>query len=316
MKRKLIMSLLVISMLFAWISQAKQIWSEETIVLQSWLSLQEFENLLSTEKSRWSENVIKEIVYQNGEIRWWMNINKDMTSNEIVKDIIARIEDSNQQKLNLWSSYKSTWKLIDLMKNFDMNKTMIIKLIIDWNDTSLTQLLSWNIKDIEIKNVNWKKILNLLNGVRSFQSWAPQYWYTEVSQTMANNTFVFSNVSAFSGNHTYEHETQIYDNDYADYGWVRDSNLPDAYKDTQFLDDIDNFTIWSADASLIQTNTEYYTNMTLTAWTPSSATIRIKWQIGFRWPSYCYSTWCIFAEDTTPTLVMWYGWIYGICRNR
>jgi hypothetical protein len=142
---------------------------------------------------------------------------------------------------------------------------------------------------------------------------SPKLWYptkgsTKTTKSLAFNTFYFANASgfdSFSGILTYEHETQVYNSSFANYGGYWSSNLPKAYKDTQFLDSLDNFTVGSSKASDIVANTQYYTSMDLSGGTASSATVRIKGQLGYRYPSTCYSTWCIFAIMTTPTLKMY-----------
>jgi len=101
---------------------------------------------------------------------------------------------------------------------------------------------------------------------------------------------------------TYEHETQVYNKNFADYNGYWSSNLPRAYYDTPFCDSIDNFTIGSAQASSIRVNSQYYTYMALRAGSASNATVRTKGQKGHRWPSWCYSTWCIFADATTSSM--------------
>ena len=139
---------------------------------------------------------------------------------------------------------------------------------------------------------------------------APKLWYptkgtTKTDKGLAYNSFYFSDASGFDlfgGILTYEHETQVYDKAFADYAGYWSTNLPSAYKDTPFLDSIDNFTIGSSKASSIVANTKYYTSMSLKSGSASTATVRIKGQLGHRSPSGCYSTWCIYADMTTPTL--------------
>lgn len=42
--------------------------------------------------------------------------------------------------------------------------------------------------------------------------------------------------------------------------------------------------------------------MSLRAGSASTATVRIKGQKGHRYPSWCYSTWCVFADATTGSM--------------
>ena len=136
----------------------------------------------------------------------------------------------------------------------------------------------------------------------SHESWAPYAGVSGVNQMRTFQTFYFDNTNDFGSTSTYEHETQVYNKNFADYDGYWSSNLPRAYRDTQFLDTIDNFTVGSAQASSIQTNSQYFTYIGLHAGSASSATVRIKGQKGHRWPSWCYSTWCIFADATTSSM--------------
>lgn len=149
----------------------------------------------------------------------------------------------------------------------------------------------------------------------SHEYWAPYGGTSTVTQSMIYQTFYFNNPSPSESNSTYEHETQIYDSNFADYNDYWCSNLPNAYYDTPFLDDkdIDNFTIGSAQASSIEINKMYFTYMSLKGGPSSSATVRIKGQKGYRFPSWCYSTWCIYREATTDSMITFTAPIEGIC---
>ena len=135
--------------------------------------------------------------------------------------------------------------------------------------------------------------------------WAPRYGSSKTSQYMAFNTFYFTDASGFDffgGILTYEHETQVYDKNFVNYDNYWSSNLPMAYYDTPFLDSIDNFTIGSAQASSIIEDQKYWTYMALHPQTALVSNVVIKGQLGHRYPSWCYSTWCIYADMTT-------GWL-------
>jgi len=97
------------------------------------------------------------------------------------------------------------------------------------------------------------------------EPWAPASGYSSVNQTKTYNRFVFASLSGQYGNdETYEQETQVYNNAFADYDGYWSSNLPAKYYDTPFSDDIDNFTIGSARASDLKEGVQYYTYMALT----------------------------------------------------
>lgn len=138
------------------------------------------------------------------------------------------------------------------------------------------------------------------------ETWAPCAGTSDVSHDNTYQRFYFNNVTQFALNSasTYEHETQVYDQFFANFTGYWSSNLPCAYYDTSFEDDIDNFTVGSACATYLTTYSWYYTYMGLTDEWSSTATVRIKGQIGHRFPSSCYSTWCIWADATTGSMAV------------
>lgn len=97
------------------------------------------------------------------------------------------------------------------------------------------------------------------------EPWAPASGYSSVNQTKTYNEFVFASLNGqYGDDETYEHETQVYNNAYADYDGYWRSNLPAKYYDTPFSDDIDNFTVGSARAADLQDGVRYVTYMRLT----------------------------------------------------
>jgi hypothetical protein len=144
----------------------------------------------------------------------------------------------------------------------------------------------------------------------SHESWAPYYGTAKVNQGLSFQTFFFNNRSAFSSISTYEHETQIYNRSFADFANYWTSNLPSAYLDTSFRDTIDNFTIGTARAANLQNFTKYFTHIALKAGSATTATVRIKGQKGYRDPSWCTSTWCIWPQATTSSMATFTAPIY------
>jgi len=144
--------------------------------------------------------------------------------------------------------------------------------------------------------------VSVANASLYHESWAPYGGGSDVNQSYTYQTFYFNNISAYGSADTYEHETQVYDKNFADYAGYWSSNMPSAYYDTPFSDSIDNFTIGTFTGASLQTYTQYYTYMSLSAGSASSATVRIKGQKGHRSPSWCYSTWCVFADATTGSM--------------
>lgn len=135
------------------------------------------------------------------------------------------------------------------------------------------------------------------------EPWTPYRGYSKVTKGIAFNKIYFNNTSAFNNTSTYEQESQVYNKNFANYNGYWQSNLPCAYKDTQVFDTLDNFTVGSACASSIRAYTYYYTSMSLYGQSAQTATVRIKGQLGYRWPNWCYSTWCVFPSATSSTIV-------------
>ena len=175
-----------------------------------------------------------------------------------------------------------------------------------------------NITPIQRKSKSYLKTsVNENSDIKSYyhESWAPCSGTSEVTQAHTYQTFYFDKTSDYDGDDTYEHETQVYNNDFSDYAGSWSSNMPSAYYDTPFSDKIDNFTIGTFDAALLKINTQYYTFMSLSAGSASNAVVRIKGQKGHRFPSSCYSTWCVFPDATTSSMIAFtapnaVGWMY------
>lgn len=71
------------------------------------------------------------------------------------------------------------------------------------------------------------------------EPWAPYLEYSSVNQDKGYNSFYFSNIEGiYSDIDTYEHETQVYNTQFADYDGYWSSNLPRKYYDTSFLIEI------------------------------------------------------------------------------
>jgi hypothetical protein len=137
----------------------------------------------------------------------------------------------------------------------------------------------------------------------SHEPWAPYYGKSKVTNQMTFQFLYFNYILGFGSTSTYECETQVYNKNFADFDGYWSSNFPNAYYDTPFSDQIDNFTIGSFTARQFTINAMYYAQMTLRPQTAPTATVRIKGQLGHRYPSSCYSTWCVFADATTSSLV-------------
>lgn len=157
----------------------------------------------------------------------------------------------------------------------------------------------------------------IMSALAGYQNWTPYGGETDVNREYSYNRMIWNDTSGFGSTGTYEHETIVYNAGFARpaSGGYWSSNLPHAYKDTRFGDNIDNFTVGSASAINIQRYSWYYTYYDLQPENPNvtSSTVRINGQRGHRWPSWCYSTWCIYADETyglvqftAPAGLSWY----------
>lgn len=158
------------------------------------------------------------------------------------------------------------------------------------------------VKEVKSKGISKKQEITVQSSTH--ESWAPYGGTSDVQKSYTRQTFYFNKISDFGSTSTYEHETQVYDKNFANYAGYWSSNMPKAYYDTPFLDSIDNFTIGTLTANALKVNYQYLTYMSLKPGTASTATVRIKGQKGHRSPSSCYSTWCVFADATTGTMAL------------
>ena len=117
------------------------------------------------------------------------------------------------------------------------------------------------------------------------------------STSRLNNLKCFGNVTFEPDFVTYNYDDKHY------YGssiaaWL--TTMPYGYKDTPFSDSSDErvYTIGSADATALASNTTYRVYFRTVNGNTVKDTAKINFQRGHRFPSWCYSTWCIFADDT------------------
>lgn len=76
------------------------------------------------------------------------------------------------------------------------------------------------------------------------------------------------------------------------------TNMPDGYKDTQFLDG-DNervYTVGTSRANKLVASTTYFTHFRTYNGNAAGDTAKINFQRGHRTPPTCDSTWCIFSD--------------------
>lgn len=298
----------------------------------------QFNNLLTTNELKNFINkyqlILKELYFNQGEI----NGGYTVLDNKNIEEIITDLDLQHQQFLN--TAIEQNKISIEKNKNTDeiqkiqtlqnlflkeSNKDTKDQLLISGIDINVSdkQLLKTLKNDPLVKELvkkQTRKLNNLFsnndgtqnnneqNAINSLthETWAPYSGTSLVTRTNNYQTFSFNNISNFTSNTTYEHETQVYNRNFANYGGYWSSNLPTPYYDTPFSDSIDNFTIGTPRAHLISRYTLYYTSMSLAQGSVSTATVRIKGQKGHRIPSFCYSTWCVFPVATTASSMATY----------
>jgi hypothetical protein len=147
-----------------------------------------------------------------------------------------------------------------------------------------------------------------VNSNEKSYPWAPTIGTSEVTQDFTFQTFIFTQPHPFADTWSYEHETQIYNTNFAQDAGYWSSNMPNAYHDAYFVDkigieglssDVFNPTVGTATASLLKTLTMYFTYVGLSHDSPAGARVIIRGQRGHRSPSYCYSLWCVQPDQTT-----------------
>lgn len=124
-----------------------------------------------------------------------------------------------------------------------------------------------------------------------------------------------SNLRACGLNITYEHEAVLNNYDGLNYfppssvatPRAVGSNLPRKYWDVRVFDSGNelNFAMGSADARRLVAGTQYWTYIRSKPGNASSDTAKISAQRGHRWPSFCYSTWCIYPDATNHVVPAW-----------
>lgn len=104
-------------------------------------------------------------------------------------------------------------------------------------------------------------VLSANIALAAVSQWSPVGGESDVQKEYTYQRMYWADTSGFGSIGTYEHETIVYNPGFANpaSGGYWASNLPRAYKDTQFRDSTENFTVGSAAASSISRHTWYYT---------------------------------------------------------
>lgn len=326
-KKKIILSTLVLLLITAIGFNIKKV----TAAISSPDYNIQFNNSLTTDElknfiSKYQLN-LKELYFNQGEINGGYTVLGNKNIDEIIADLNLQHQQFlntaiEQNEINIKESKDANeiQRIQTLQNTFlkESSKDIKDQLLITGIDTSvsdkqLLKTLKSNplVKELIKKQTKFFKNLPSTNNNAqnndeqnaidslTHETWAPYYGTSLVATYSTFQTFSFNNISSFTSNTTYEHETQIYNRNFANYGGYWSSNLPTPYYDTPFSDSIDNFTVGTPRANLIARNTQYYTSMSLTPQSITTALVRIKGQKGRRIPSFCYSTWCVFPVATT-----------------
>lgn len=306
-KIKIFLSLFLIFILFLNVNAN----NTNEIIFNEPISLNELETIIETNKKsmlyRSSDN--KEIIgilFKNWEFSWGIDFLNNEISNLTSKEIIKNISERNSEM---------TEKQIESISEINPNSEIIKSL----SESKKEEIkITW-LKFKETEKLNKNRSSNFSNKANS---WEPAYWTSKVDQNGTTQTFYFDDVSYFWKTSTYEHETHIYNRNYATYWWEWKSNLPSAYLDNNWFD-WDTFlpTIWTSKAIDLEKNKEYSTYIKFNKWTDKNARIMVKWQIWNRIPGFCHSpNFCIWAEATSKYFVewrneIWMSWINTTWRR-
>lgn len=139
------------------------------------------------------------------------------------------------------------------------------------------------------------------------------------TERYVHQTMIWTNVSGFGSNSTYEHDFFLNNYDGKTYlsraqgangiptvtYWG--SNLPRAYLDTRFGDPAGEvaYVIGCADGDAIQANTWYWSQIRTAKGDANTDKAKLFGQLGHRLPSWCYTTWCVFPDQTEPIVGSW-----------
>lgn len=129
----------------------------------------------------------------------------------------------------------------------------------------------------------------------------------------------WTNVSGFASNSAYEHDFFLNNYDGKTYfsrtqnpdgipivvSWG--SNLPRAYLGTRLSDPSQEvaYVIGCADGDAIQSGTWYWSQIRVAKGNADTDSAKLFGQLGHRFPSWCYTTWCVFADQTEIILGAW-----------
>jgi hypothetical protein len=179
---------------------------------------------------------------------------------------------------------------------------------------------------IEHKNTNVELQINGIDPTK----WVPAQGTSYIHPSSAGGRYVqqnmywnsWWNVSGFGINSTYEHDFFLYNYDNRTYlssnqaangiptvsYWT--SNLPRPYLDTRFGDPSGEkaYTIGSANGLDIWPFNQYWYYIRTPNGNTSVDTGKINAQLGYRNPSWCYTTWCSFQDPNTPIYRLILAW--------
>lgn len=133
------------------------------------------------------------------------------------------------------------------------------------------------------------------------QMWAPYGGTSEVNKSYSYQRFIFNNVSQFwPGDATYEHETHIWDKNYANQTGYWSSSMPNAYLDCGNFDSVDNFAVGTFTANQLRPYSWYFAYIGLSGQSSPISTVTIFGQRGRR---QYWSCWWVFGLESAGPFV-------------
>jgi hypothetical protein len=205
----------------------------------------------------------------------------------------------------------------------------IVSMVIQGEADSIGEFATDSSLDKEVELVPFPEVESFKQDQATWvnpSTWLPNRGRTIVrpgnsqdTERYVHQTMIWTDVSGFGPNSTYEHDFFLNNYDGKTYlsraqglngiptviYWG--SNLPRAYLDTRFSDPAEEvaYVIGCADGDAIQANTWYWSQIRTAKGDANTDKAKLFGQLGHRSPSWCYTTWCVFADQTEPIVGSW-----------
>ena len=245
----------------------------------------------------------------------------DTLNDEESRNYLERLKSAREQAKNLMVNGMTVIGSQSAINALKGKSDIVESIMIRDNDQPL------EMEDSEALNAN--KNRQVLNAAIDPNTWVPNGGGVNIAPGAYGGRFVYHtmlwfNVTGFSSGSTYEHDFFLnnspssslgpgtYLNRNQDYSGIplvtyAVSNLPQPYLDTRFQDPsyIVAYTIGSAYARGILTNSQYYTYILTPNGDANRDNAALVAQLGYRNPSWCYSTWCSFGLQNFNLFNFW-----------